>query len=111
IRKLEAAHLVNTYDRLPILAVRGKGAYLHDADGRRYLDFLSGLGVNALGYSHPALSKRISAQSAALMHTCNLFFHPYQGELARRLTQLSGLDRAFFCNSGTEAWEAALKFA
>ena len=77
----------------------------------QYLDLLSGIGVNALGYGHPAIEKAIAGQSAKLIHTSNLFYHPGQAELALRLTEMSGLDRAFFCNSGTEAWEAALKLA
>src|SRR4029453_15180577 len=73
--------------------------------------FLSGIGVNALGHRHPAVIKAIRKQADRLIHTSNLFFHEYQAELARRLTRMSGLDRAFFCNSGTEAWEGALKIA
>lgn len=111
IRKLEAEHLVGTYDRMPALVVRGKGAYIYDSAGRKYLDLLSGIGVNALGYAHPAIIKTIAAQSKLLVHTSNLFFHSFQGELARKLTQVSGLESVFFSNSGTEAWEGALKFA
>jgi acetylornithine aminotransferase/acetylornithine/N-succinyldiaminopimelate aminotransferase len=90
---------------------RGRGVYLTDSTGKRYLDFLSGIGVNALGYGHPAIQKVLSRQAARLIHISNLFFHEYQAELAKRLTRMSGLDRAFFCNSGTEAWEGALKLA
>ena len=85
--------------------------YLWDSQGKRYLDFLSGIGVNALGHSHPAVEASIKRQAGRLIHVSNLFFHEYQAELARLLTEISGLDRAFFCNSGTEAWEGALKLA
>ena len=111
VKERESALLIQTYERFPVLFERGEGVYLYDADGKRYLDFLSGIGVNALGHAHPAVLKTIAEQSAKLMHISNLFYHPYQAELAERLTQISGLDRAFFCNSGTEAWEGALKLA
>src|SRR4029077_8742963 len=89
----------------------GQGVRLYDADGREYLDLLSGIGVAALGHSHPALPRAVADQMQTLIHTSNLFFHPLQGQLAERLTQLSGLSRAFFCNSCHEAVEASLKFA
>jgi acetylornithine aminotransferase/acetylornithine/N-succinyldiaminopimelate aminotransferase len=89
----------------------GRGVYLWDSKGKKYLDFLSGIGVNALGYGHHAIQAVVARQSAKLIHVSNLFFHEYQAELAKRLTKLSGFDRAFFCNSGTEAWEGALKLA
>lgn len=103
--------LLPTYDRHKILLDRGRGVYLWDASGDRYLDFLSGIGVNALGYGHPRIQAVIKRQASRLIHVSNLFFHEYQSELAQRLTRISGLDRAFFCNSGTEAWEGALKLA
>jgi acetylornithine/N-succinyldiaminopimelate aminotransferase len=103
--------LLPTYDRHKILVDRGRGVYLWDKSGRRYLDFLSGIGVNALGYGHPTIQAVIKRQASRLIHVSNLFFHEYQSELAKRLTRYSGLDRAFFCNSGTEAWEGALKLA
>jgi acetylornithine/N-succinyldiaminopimelate aminotransferase len=103
--------LLPTYDRHKILFERGRGVYLWDSGGNRYLDFLSGIGVNALGHSHPAIQATLKRQAGRLIHVSNLFFHEYQAELARRLTKISGLDRAFFCNSGTEAWEGALKLA
>jgi acetylornithine/N-succinyldiaminopimelate aminotransferase len=111
VMKSEAALLLPTYERSPVLFTRGRGVYLWDSKGKRYLDFLSGIGVNALGYGHPAVRKVLSQQSAKLIHISNLFFHEYQAELAELLTGMSGLDRAFFCNSGTEAWEGALKLA
>jgi acetylornithine aminotransferase/acetylornithine/N-succinyldiaminopimelate aminotransferase len=111
VSRMEAKLLLPTYERQPILFVRGRGVYLWDSQGKRYLDFLSGIGVNALGHSHPAVQAAIKRQAGRLIHVSNLFFHEYQAELARRLTEISGLDRAFFCNSGTEAWEGALKLA
>jgi acetylornithine/N-succinyldiaminopimelate aminotransferase len=109
--RMEAKLLLPTYERQPILFVRGRGVYLWDSEGQRYLDFLSGIGVNALGHNHPAIQAVIKKQAGRLIHVSNLFFHEYQAKLAQMLTQISGLDRAFFCNSGTEAWEAALKLA
>jgi acetylornithine aminotransferase/acetylornithine/N-succinyldiaminopimelate aminotransferase len=103
--------LLPTYDRHKILFEKGRGVYLWDSQGNRYLDFLSGIGVNALGHGHPAIQAVLKRQAGKLIHVSNLFFHEYQAELAKRLTKISGLDRAFFCNSGTEAWEGALKLA
>ena len=111
IQTLEARHVLQTYRRQPITFVRGKGVYLYDAEGREYIDLLSGIGVTALGHAHEGLTRAITEQAQTLMHTSNLFYHPLQGQLAARLTSLSGLERAFFCNSGTEAIEACLKFA
>jgi len=109
--KAEQKLLLPTYDRQKVLFTRGRGVYLWDSTGKRYLDFLSGIGVNALGHAHPAIQRVLKAQAGKLIHTSNLFYHQYQAELAKRLTKISGLDRAFFCNSGTEAWEGALKLA
>lgn len=111
VSRMEAKLLLPTYERQPILFVRGRGVYLWDSRGQRYLDFLSGIGVNALGHNHPAIQAAIKRQASRVIHVSNLFFHEYQAELARLLTEISGLDRAFFCNSGTEAWEGALKLA
>jgi len=111
IQKLESKLLLATYDRYPILLRKGRGVYVYDHRGRRYLDFLSGIGVNALGYAHPAITRTMTAQAKLLVHTSNLFYHEYQARLAASLTKISGLDRAFFANSGTEAWEGALKLA
>lgn len=111
IRSVEARVLLPTYERNPILFVGGEGVHLIDEQGNRYLDLLSGIGVNALGYAHPAIESAIANQSRALIHTSNLFFHEGQAELATRLTQRTGMDRAFFANTGTEAWEGALKLA
>ncbi len=111
VSRMEAKLLLPTYERQPILFVRGRGVYLWDSRGQRYLDFLSGIGVNALGHNHPAIQAAIKRQTGRLIHVSNLFFHEYQAKLAQMLTRISGLDRAFFCNSGTEAWEGALKLA
>ena len=111
VKTLEARHVLQTYKRLPVVFERGSGARLFDEHGRSYLDFVSGIGVAALGHGHAGLARAIGEQAATLAHTSNLYFHPLQGELASRLSALTGLDRAFFCNSGTEAVEACLKFA
>jgi acetylornithine/N-succinyldiaminopimelate aminotransferase len=106
---LEQKYLLNTYARYPLAIARGKGVYVYDVDGRRYLDFLSGLGVNALGHAHPRIVKAIREQAAKVIHVSNLYYNEYQGLLAEKLCTKSGLDRAFFSNSGTEAIEGALK--
>jgi acetylornithine/N-succinyldiaminopimelate aminotransferase len=111
IQAAESKLLLQTYERNPYLFVSGQGVYLRDENGNDYLDLLSGIGVSALGYAHPAIEEAIRLQSARLMHTSNLFYHEGTANLALRLTEISGLDRVFFCNSGTEAWEAALKLA
>jgi acetylornithine aminotransferase/acetylornithine/N-succinyldiaminopimelate aminotransferase len=111
IQALEARHVLQTYRRQPVTFVRGAGVRLYDSEGREYIDLLSGIGVASLGYGHERLTHAITDQAQTLLHTSNLFFHPLQGQLAARLTTLSGLERAFFCNSGTEAIEACLKFA
>jgi acetylornithine aminotransferase/acetylornithine/N-succinyldiaminopimelate aminotransferase len=111
IRAAEARLLLSTYDRNAILFVDGEGAYIIDENGTKYLDLLSGIGVNALGYNHPAIVETIARQSRALIHTSNLYYHEGQAELALRLTERTGLDRVFFSNTGTEAWEGALKLA
>ena len=111
IQALEAQRIVQTYKRLPVALVRGQGVYVYDAEGREYLDLLSGIGVAALGHAHAGLADALAEQAHTLTHTSNLFFHPLQGQLADRLTTASGLARAFFSNSGSEANEACLKFA
>ena len=108
---LAGRYLMNTYRRPPLVFVRGRGCYLYDHRGRKYLDFLGGLAVNALGYSHPRLTRVIRREAARAVHFSNLFHHPYQGPLARKLAEWSGLDRVFFTNSGTEAIEGAIKLA
>ena len=111
IQAAEKKLLLQTYERNPYLFVSGKGVYLRDENGDDYLDLLSGIGVSALGYAHPAIEEAIQHQSARLLHTSNLYYHEGTANLALRLTEISGLNRVFFCNSGTEAWEAALKLA
>jgi acetylornithine aminotransferase/acetylornithine/N-succinyldiaminopimelate aminotransferase len=111
IRTREQQHVLQTYRRQPVAFVRGQGSRLYDADGREYLDLLSGIGVTSLGHAHPGLTAVLSEQASTLLHTSNLYFHPFQGQAAAKLAQLSGLQRTFFCNSGTEANEACLKFA
>jgi acetylornithine/N-succinyldiaminopimelate aminotransferase len=111
IQAAEQKLLLNTYERNPHLFVGGQGVYLRDENGHDFLDLLSGIGVSALGYGHPAVEEAIAQQSKRLIHTSNLFFHEQTVPIAERLTSISGLDRVFLCNSGTEAWEAALKLA
>jgi acetylornithine/N-succinyldiaminopimelate aminotransferase len=108
---LESEHLLQVYRRGPVVFERGQGCRLFSADGRSYLDLTSGVGVASLGHANARLAEALSSQARVLLHTSNLFFHPLQGEVASRLAGLSGLPRAFFCNSGAEAVEACLKFA
>jgi acetylornithine/N-succinyldiaminopimelate aminotransferase len=109
--RLAGRYMMNTYRRPALVFVRGQGCHLYDHRGRKYLDFLGGLAVNALGYSHPRLTRVIRREAARAVHVSNLFHHPYQGPLARKLAEWSGLERVFFTNSGTEAIEGALKLA
>jgi acetylornithine/N-succinyldiaminopimelate aminotransferase len=111
IAELERQYLLPTYSRYPVVLERGKGVFLFDSEGKRYLDFVSGIGVNALGHAHPRIVKTIRDQAAKLVHVSNLYYHEYQGPLAEKLCRLSGLSRAFFSNSGTEAIEGSLKLA
>ncbi len=111
IQSAESQLLLQTYERNPLLFLSGEGVYLRDEHGKDYLDLLSGIGVCALGYNHPAITRAITEQAAKVIHTSNLFHTEHTVELALRLTEITGLDRAFLCNSGTEAWEAALKLA
>jgi acetylornithine/N-succinyldiaminopimelate aminotransferase len=111
VREIEARHVLQVYRRAPIVLVRGQGTRVWDIDGKAYLDFTSGVGVASLGHANPGLAAVIAEQAQQLVHTSNLFFHPYQGQLAEKLSRLSGLERVFFCNSGTESVEACLKFA
>jgi acetylornithine/N-succinyldiaminopimelate aminotransferase len=111
VRSLESKRIVPVYRRTPLVVVRGKGVYLYDAEGREYIDLISGIGVCSLGHCHEGLAAALASQARELAHCSNLFYHELQGQLAERLAGLSGLPRAFFCNSGTEAVEACLKFA
>ncbi len=109
IMGLERNYLLQNYARYPLALHRGKGCHLYDLEGNRYLDLISGIGVNSLGYAHPRITRIIRQQAGLLLHTSNLYYHEYQGRLAERLAKASGLNRTFFCNSGTEAMEGALK--
>ena len=111
VRSLEQRYLMNTYKRPPVVFTHGKGCRLYDHRGQSYLDFLSGIAVNALGYAHPRLVRVMRQQARQAVHISNLFHNPFQGPLARKLALWSGLDRVFFTNSGTEAVEGALKLA
>src|SRR2546425_9927700 len=91
VQARESRHVLQTYRRNPVTFVRGQGVRLYDADGREYFDLLSGIGVASLGHAHAGLARAISDQASTLLHTSNLFYHPYQGELAERLANLSGL--------------------
>jgi acetylornithine aminotransferase len=102
---------MNTYNRQPVAFVRGEGAYLWDEAGKRYLDAVAGVAVNGLGHAHPKLVKAIADQAASLIHSSNLYRVLRQEELADKLCELSGMDKVFFCNSGCEANEAAIKLA
>jgi len=104
-------YLMQTYARQPIAFVRGEGAWLFDEGGEKYLDALAGVAVNGLGHAHPKLVQALCEQARRLIHTSNIYRIPLQEQLAQRLCQLSGLERAFFCNSGAEANEAAIKIA
>ena len=108
---LEQRYLLQNYARYPLVLARGRGCHVYDLDGHRYLDFITGIGVNALGHAHPRIVKVMRDQAGLLVHSSNLYYHQYQGPLAKRLVEMSGLSRAFFCNSGSEAMEAALKMA
>src|SRR5580698_10144588 len=106
---LEKDYLLQNYARFPLVLHRGKGCYVYDTSGKRYLDLIAGIGVNALGYAHPQLTKIIREQAGLILHTSNLYYHEYQRPLAERIVKLSGLNHVFFCNSGAEAMEGALK--
>ncbi len=109
IMDLERDYLLQNYARYPLVLSRGKGCYAYDLEGKRYLDFITGIGVNALGHAHPRIVKVLREQAGLLVHASNLYYNQYQGPLAKRLCEMSGMTRAFFCNSGTEAIEGALK--
>jgi acetylornithine/N-succinyldiaminopimelate aminotransferase len=111
VQELESRVLIPTYERLPILVVRGEGCYLYDDRGKRYVDFLGGLAVNSLGYAHPEILKVLRDESQTLLHVSNLLYHPFQAPLAEKLAEWAGLDRVFFGNTGTEAAEGAIKLA
>ncbi len=106
---LEREYVLQNYARYPLVLARGKGCHVYDVEGRRYLDFIAGIGVNALGHAHPRILAAIREQAGLLIHTSNLYYNLYQGPLAKRLAEISGLQRTFFANTGTEAMEGALK--
>jgi acetylornithine/N-succinyldiaminopimelate aminotransferase len=110
-RQLMTTRIMPTYGRLPVTFERGDGAWLWDTDGKRYLDAVSGIAVCGLGHAHPAVREALCEQAGTLIHTSNLYGIEYQEQLALRLTEPAGLDNAFFCNSGAEANEAAIKIA
>src|SRR6202165_1150858 len=103
--------LLPTYKRQPFVLTHGRGTYVFDATGKKYLDFLGGIAVNALGHAHPRIVKVIRREAARAIHLSNLYHNAYQGPLARKLAAWSGLDRVFFSNSGTEAIDGAMKLA
>jgi acetylornithine/N-succinyldiaminopimelate aminotransferase len=107
--ELEKQFVLQNYSRYPLVVHRGKGPYVYDLEGKRYLDLITGIGVNALGHAHPRLVKVVREQVSHLIHCSNLYYHEYQGPLAQKLAAISGLERAFFCNSGAEAVEGAIK--
>jgi acetylornithine/N-succinyldiaminopimelate aminotransferase len=111
VMDLEHEYVLQNYTRYPLVLARGKGCHVYDLEGRRYLDFITGIGVNALGHAHPRILKVLREQAGLLIHSSNLYYHQYQGPLAKRLAEMSGLGRTFFANTGTEAMEGALKMA
>ena len=111
VMDLERAYLLQNYARYPLVLKRGKGCWLYDVAGRRYLDLISGIGVNSLGHAHPRIVRVIREQAALLIHSSNLYYHEYQGPLAKKICETSGMQRVFFCNSGAEAIEGAIKMA
>ena len=111
VMDLERQYVLQNYARYPLVLAKGKGAHVYDAAGKRYIDLIAGIGVNALGHAHPRIVKVIRAQAGLMLHSSNLYYHEYQGRLAKKLSETSGLARSFFANSGTESMELALKMA
>jgi acetylornithine/N-succinyldiaminopimelate aminotransferase len=111
VMDLEKEYLLQNYGRYPVVLEHGEGVWLFDIEGKRYLDLISGIGVNSLGHAHPRIMKVIAEQAHLMIHTSNLYYHQYQGPLAKRIAQASGLQRVFFGNTGTEVVEGALKMA
>jgi predicted acetylornithine/succinylornithine family transaminase len=106
---LEKQYLLQNYSRYPLVLTHGKGCWVYDIDKRRYLDLITGIGVNSLGHAHPRILKVLREQAGRMIHSSNLYYHPFQGPLAKKLVETSGMQRVFFCNSGTEATEGAIK--
>ena len=111
VKALYDQYVMNTYGKQPVVLVRGEGCFAYDAEGKEYLDLVAGIAVNGLGHCPPKVVEAICKQAKILMHTSNLYYVPQQGELAKLLCDLSGMSKAFFCNSGAEANEAAMKLA
>ncbi len=111
LQEIEKRHLIQTYARLPLVIEKGKGCWVWDDQGKKYLDFLSGLSVNALGHCHPRLVRVLREQAGRLIHISNLYYHAYQAPLAAELKRITHMDRVFFCNSGAEGIEGAIKLA
>jgi predicted acetylornithine/succinylornithine family transaminase len=111
IVEAESKYLTSNYKKYPLFVEKGRKCIVYDFAGKRYIDLLAGIAVNALGYNHPRIMNILRKQIRKSIHVCNLFYHPYQALLAQKLVEISGLDKAFFCNSGTEAVEAAFKLA
>ena len=109
--KRDQKYIMHTYARSPLVLEHGEGMYAYDADGKAYLDFTSGIGVNALGYCHPAWVQAVTMQATRLQHSSNLYYTAPCGKLAKRLCARTGLDQVFFGNSGAEANEGAIKCA
>src|SRR3989338_4005049 len=111
IKELEHQYIMHTYNRFDVVITKGKGCYVFDDKGKKYLDFITGIGCVPLGHANPAVSKAMAKQAASLMQVSNLYYTKPQVELAQKLSKISGLQKCFFCNSGTEANEAAIKLA
>lgn len=111
VMALDNQYVMHTYGRQPVALVRGEGCFAYDAEGKEYLDLVAGIAVNGLGHCPPKVVEALCKQAKTLMHTSNLYYVPQQGELAKLLCDLSGMSKAFFCNSGAEANEAAMKLA
>jgi len=111
LESIQQPHVMNTYARLPIALTHGQGCHVWDTQGKKYLDALAGIAVNTLGHAHPKFLPALQEQLASIIHTCNYYHVPLQEQLAAKLCELSGLSNAFFCNSGLEANEAAIKIA
>ena len=111
IKELEHQYIMHTYNRFDVVITKGKGCYVFDDKAKKYLDFITGIGCVPLGHANPAVSKAMAKQAASLMQVSNLYYTKPQVELAQKLSKISGLQKCFFCNSGTEANEAAIKLA
>lgn len=111
IIEMSDRYVMSIHNRAPVVFARGEGAYLWDVNGKKYLDFLAGIAVNGLGHCHPKVVAALREQAGILWHTCNLYYHELQPKLAKMLVELSDFDKCFFCNSGAEANEAAIKIA